>query len=434
MHVKKHLSFSGLRKILSKRFREFEDWRDKNRTEYLLHDFLMSGFAMMYFQDPSLLAFQGRLQKAYNLNNLKTMFDIDSIPKDTQIRDVLDKIPTDKLDAIFMDFLYQLQRGKQLEQYKFLNKSYLVPIDGTEYFSSRKLCCPGCLKKTRSKTDIRYHHQILQAVIVHPDMKQVLPLAPEPIQNEDGSKKQDCEINAGKRMITKIRTAHPKLKIIVTGDGLYSKQPFINELKKARMSYILVAKPTDHKVLFEWVDELRGLGDGGTLKTKDAKGNTRIYEWINKVPLNGTTKADDVNLFQFKIMNKNEKITFKNSWVTDLPIDKTNIKDLVKGGRARWKIENETFNTLKNQGYHIEHNYGHGQQNLSIVFFILNLLAFYMHQILELSDLIYQKCRQDFTSRKEFWNQIRCTFRFMIFESWETMLEKIIGPPDFMPP
>ncbi len=433
MHIKKHLGFSGLRKILSKRFLQVEDSREAGRVKYNLHDFFMTGFAMMYFQDPSLLTFQRRLQKAWNLNNLKTMFNIESIPQDTQLRDVLDQAPTDELEAIFSDYLYQLQRNKHLEHYQFLNGTYLIPIDGSQYFSSKKLCCPGCLTK-KSKGEIRYHHQILQAVIVHPDMKQVLPLAPEPIQNKDGTTKQDCEINAGKRIIAKIRKAHPKLKITIAGDGLYSKQPFIDELKTAGMSYILVAKPTDHKILFEWVDELTGLGDAKKLEIKDSKGKKYVYGWINQVPLNGTANADEVNFFQFKIINKNKKTTYKNSWVTDIHIDKGNIRNLVKGGRARWKVENETFNTLKNQGYHLEHNYGHGKKNLSMVFFMLNLLAFYTHQILELTDPLYQKCRQDFSSRKEFWNQIRCTFRFMVFESWESMIEKIIGPPDFMPP
>ena len=419
--------------MLSKRFSQVEDSRNQDRTEYRLHDFFMTGFAMMYFQDPSLLTFQRRLQKAWNLNNLKTMFNIESIPKDTQLRDILDQAPTEELEAIFSDYLHQLQRNKQLENYQFLNGTYLIPIDGSQYFSSKKLCCPGCLIK-KSKGQIRYHHQILQAVIIHPDMKQVLPLAPESIQNKDGSTKQDCEINAGKRIITKIRKAHPKLKITIGGDGLYSKQPFINELKKAGMSYTLVAKPTDHKILFEWVEELTGLGDGKKLEIKMPKGKRHVYEWINQVPLNGTADADEVNFFQFQIINKENKTTYKNSWVTDIAIDKSNIRDLVKGGRARWKVENETFNTLKNQGYHLEHNYGHGNKNLSMVFFMLNLMAFYTHQILELTDPLYQKCRQDFSSRKEFWNQIRCTFRFMVFENWESMIKKIIGPSDFMPP
>jgi len=434
VHIKKHLGFTGLRKMLSNRFLKANDNRDKSKTKYGLHDFFMTGFAMMFFQDPSLVAFQKRLQKVCNLNNLKTMFNIESIPKDSQLRDVLDQAPVDNLNKIFCDYLFQLQRGKHLEQYQFLKDRYLIPLDGSEYFSSNKICCPSCLRKEKVKGEVRYHHQILQAVIVHPDVKQVLPLAPEPISNKDGFKKQDCEINAGKRMISKIRKNHPKLKIIITGDGLYSKQPFIDELKQTEMSYILVAKPTDHKVLIEWVDELTALGDGHKLEIKQPKGKRHEYKWINNVPLNGSENADQVNFFQFKIMDKTGKVTYKNSWVTDISIDRSNIKDLVKGGRARWKIENETFNTLKNQGYHIEHNYGHGKKNLSLIFFILNLLAFYTHQILELTDLLYQQCRQEFTSRKEFWNQIRCTFRFMIFDSWEIMLRKIMGPPDYMPP
>lgn len=434
MHIKKHLGFTGLRKTLSNRFLQTKDNRDPSKTDYGLHDFFMTGFAMMFFQDPSLLAFQRRLQKASNLNNLKTMFHIESIPKDSQLRDILDQASVDNLNKIFCDFSLQLQRAKYLKQYQFLNRYYLMPIDGSEYFSSNQICCPGCLRKEKPKGSIRYHHQILQAAIVHPDMKQVLPLAPEPISNKDGAKKQDCEINAGKRLVSKIKQAHPKLEIIIAGDGLYSKQPFVDELKKAGMSYILVAKPTDHKILFEWADELTALGDGHKLEINQPKGKRHEYEWINKVPLNGSAHADKVNLFKFRIIDKNGKVTYKNSWVTNIHIDRSNIKELVKGGRARWKIENETFNTLKNQGYHIEHNYGHGKQNLSLIFFTLNLLAFYTHQILELTDLLYQQCRQEFSSRKEFWNQIRCTFRFMVFDSWEIMIQKIIGPPDYMPP
>src|SRR4030042_4967658 len=86
-------------------------------------------------------------------------------------------------------------------------------------------------------------------VIVCPGMREVIPLAPEPIANTDGAEKQDCEINAAKRLIGKLRQTHPKLKLIVTGDSLYSKQPFIDTIKAAGMPFILVAKPDDHKIL-----------------------------------------------------------------------------------------------------------------------------------------------------------------------------------------
>jgi len=336
------------------------------------------------------------------------------------------------LNPIFSDWLHRLQRGKHLEPYRFLDRYYLVPVDGSQYFSSNTIQCSGCLR-ANSKSGTRYYHQILQSVIVHPDMRQVLPLAPEPIQNTDGNKKQDCEVNAGKRMVANIRKQHPKLPIIIVGDGLYSKQPFIDAVKQSRMSFILVAKPDDHKVLFEWVRELQALGDGGSLEQTDKKGRKHRYRWINNVPLNGSKDADNVNFFQYELIPKN-KVTYRNSWVTDIPVNELNVVDLVKGGRARWKIENETFNTLKNQGYHIEHNYGHGSQHLSMNFFALNLLAFYMHQIFELTDRLYQHCRLKTSSRKSFFSLLRYTFQLLLFRDWQHFLNFIHAPPDVYAP
>ena len=434
MHLKKHLSFTALRKALSEHFRDIDDRRQSGKIDFTLHDCLMSGFAMMFFQDPSLLSFQRRMQDSIQKNNLNKVFNVKGIPSDTQIRDILDALQPDTLARVFPVFLHRLQRGKHLFNYQFLADSYLVSLDGSQYFSSEKISCPHCLV-AESKGKKRFHHQILQSVIVHPDMRQVLPLAPEQISNKDGAKKQDCERNAAKRVVHKIRKAYPKLNIIVTADGLYSNQPFIDEVKSTRMSFILVAKPDDHKLLFQWVDELTQLGAGGSMELIGEKGRKHRYQWVNKVPLNGSKDADDVNFFQYQIVSKSGKITYKNSWITDIVVDKDNVVDLVKGGRARWKIENETFNTLKNQGYHLEHNFGHGKQNLSMIFFILNVLAFYVHQILELTDLLYQTVRyRKFTSRKEFWNQLRCTFRILIFRSFEHMLAYILHPPDIMPP
>ncbi len=433
MHVKKHLGFAALRKIISERLCETEDCRQQGKVDYTLHDCLMSAFAMMFFQDPSLLEFQRRMQESINHNNLKTIFNIEAIPKDTQLRDVLDQCPTDKLEKVYADFFYHLQRSKQLQAYTFLEGMYLMPVDGSQYFSSEKICCPSCLTKTSPKGVTRYHHQILQAVIVHPDNKQVIPLAPETIENTDGTEKQDCEINAGKRLIHKIRKTHPKLKIIFSGDDLFSRQPFIDELKLANMSYILTAKPSSHKILFQWFTELKQLGGTSRLQFTDFKGRQHIYEWVNQIPLNGTKDADQVNFFDYQLVNKGQ-ITYRNSWVTDIFIDENNVAQLVKGGRARWKVENEAFNTLKNQGYHIEHNFGHGQKNLSTIFFLLNLLAFFVHQILELTDLHYQKCRAKFSARKEFWNQLRCTFRILLFKTWEQLLSFIISPPQARAP
>jgi len=432
LHAKKHLSFSAFRKLVSQRALEIEDTRQAGKVNYSLHDCCQSAFAMMFFQDPSINAFQERLQELRQVNNLKTLFAVDSIPKATQLRMVLDEIPSVEIERLFADFFRPFQRGKHLELFAFMDKTYLVALDGTQYFTSENISCDCCLAK-KNKDGVTYYHQVVAATLVCPDIRQVIPLAPEPIQNSDGSTKQDCERNAGKRIIRKIRSMHPRLKMIITGDGLYSNQPFIDEVKQNGMSFILVAKPSDHVVLYQWFSELKGMGGTKKLEFWDQKGRRHLYEWVNDIPLNGTKDADNVNYFEYTIF-KGEKTNYRNNWVTDIAISEDTIIQLVKGGRARWKIENEAFNTLKKQGYHLEHNFGHGDKHLSYNLLLFNFLAFFMHQICELCDPVYGRCRNKFTSRKEFWSQLKCTIRILIFPSFESLLGFIIDPEKGIPP
>jgi len=432
LHIKKHLGFNGLIKQISQRFGQIEDHRSREGA-YSIRDVMMSGLAMMFFQDPSMLQFQKRLTENFERNNLETLFGVANIPSETQMRDVIDACPPEKTEIIFSDIFRELQRGKQLESFRVLEDRYLIVLDGTEYFSSDKIHCPGCLYHKKSKGGLRYHHQIVQAALVQPGCRQVIPLSPEAVRNEDGHEKQDCEINAGKRLIKKIRRQHAKLNIIIGGDSLYSKQPFIRALEEVGMSYVLVAKPGDHPSMFEWVAEITKMNEIGRWEFAESEKRSHRYEWVNGLPLGADPKAPEVNFFQYHLM-VNGKVTYYNSWVTDVPVGKENVIELTRIGRARWKIENETFNTLKNQGYHIEHNFGHGRQNLSYNFFLLNLLAFFCHQIFELTDPLYRAARAAIGSRREYWNQLRCTIRIWVFPSWESLLATVWNPKQHPPP
>ncbi len=425
MHEKNHLSFSGLRSVLAEKAHSLPDIRQEGKVRYCVHDSVMCGFAMMYVQDPSLLQFQRRMEDVKETSNMKSLFHVDAIPGDKQIRKVLDEVDPSSLEEVFTEYFSILQRGKHLEPYRVLGRYYAVVIDGGEYFSSEKLNCPCCL--TRNK---RFVHQIVQAAIVHPDKSQVVPLAPEAVKNTDGREKQDCEINAGKRLIKKIRKTHPKLPLIIVGDSLYSKQPFVKDAGKEAMRFVLVAKETDHEVLMQYVDGARRLGGLTRIETKDHRGRLHVYEWINEVPLNGNDDAPSVNYFTYSLF-VNDKRTYYTSWVTDMPIEKKNIEELARIGRMRWKIENEVFNIVKNHGYHIEHNYGHGERHLSYNFFLLNMLAFFMHQIFELTDRLYQACRQKLGSKRNLWDHLRVSMRMLIFPDWETLLLRVYRPSEF---
>jgi len=431
MHTKKHLSFNALRKVLSRRFLEIPDFRQEGKVEHTIHDVLMSGFAMMFYQDSSLLQFQQKLQEALHRNNLQTLFQVTSIPKDSQMREVIDEVESRELEPLFEEFFRPLQRGKHLKEYRVLKDYYVVSMDGSEYFSSDKIHCSGCLKKETKKGKIWYEHQIVQAALMHPGKRQVFPLASEEVKNTDGRDKQDCEIEAGKRLAKKLRKSHFKLKIILVGDSLYSKQPFMEEVAEEGMRYVLVVKEDDHKLLMEWVNEQRQLKEVSRLEVKDKKGRLHRYEWINEVPLNGNKRTLWVNYFEYWLVDGG-KVTYHNSWVTDFTVSEGNVAELVRIGRCRWKIENETFNTLKNQGYHLEHNFGHGEKHLSVNFFLLNLLAFFMHQIFELTDPLYQECRRAFGSRRNLWDHLRISIRLLIFPDWETLLKRNLRPLDFL--
>lgn len=409
-------------------FRAIPDPRQQSKCTYSQHDILMTAFACMYFQDPSLLHFQQRLEQKYQTNNLKTIFGVENIPKESQLREVLDSIPSKEFAPIFKTFSERLRRHKHLEEYNILPGVLLCPIDGTEYHSSTEVHCDQCLSKQQKNGPTRYSHAVLQGAIMHPDKKQVIPVMPEAIQNGDGQKKQDCESNAAKRFIKNLRETYPRQKFMIGGDGLMSHQPMIEAVIDNQMHYLFVAKPGDHKYMFEWLDDYT---EQPCTEHVDEKGRTHHYRWQNEVPLHGGNNAKEVNFFEYKLIRKCGKVTFKNSWVTDIEITENNVKQLTQAGRCRWKIENECFNTLKNQGYHIEHNYGHGSQFLSYNMYLLTLLAFTFHQIFELTDGMYQACRVSYGSKAHLWENFRSTIRMLIVDSWAQLMDLMLNADDY---
>ena len=180
----------------------------------------------------------------------------------------------------------------------------------------------------------------------------------------------------------------------------------------------------------EYVEGAKALKETSRLETRDVKGRLHVYEWINGVPLNGNEDAPSVNWLSCELHDKGKR-TYHNAWVSDFSVDEKNVEELARIGRCRWKIENETFNTLKNQGYHIEHNFGHGAEHLSFNFFLLNLLAFFMHQIFELTDQLYQACREKRGTKRSLWEHLRVYMASFVFPDWETMLAAVRSPSEF---
>lgn len=404
------------------------DETSKGTPDISLADNLMSGFAVFSLKDSSLLAFDRR--RIAEEANLKAIYGMHNIPCDTQMRTRLDEVNPDSLRLPFSSVFGVLQRGRLLEQMLFMENCYLVSIDGTGYFSSEKLSSPYCLEKKHSATGKTFFQlQALGAAIVHPDRKEVIPLPPEPICKKDGDTKNDCERNACKRWLDKFRKDHPHLKVIVTEDGLSSNAPHIRDLKEHKCHFILGLKEGDHAYLSEYIATalIEGKVTEHTVVDSNNSEVRHTFRFLNGVPINKSNQDLLVNVLEYWEITNTKQTHF--CWVTDFTITRNNAFQIMRGGRARWKIENETFNTLKNQGYHFEHNYGLGKKYLSMVFVNLMMLAFLVDQALQLSCPLFQAALKKSGCKRELWENIRSVFRFFFVDSMEMIYRIILSGP-----
>ena len=281
--ARQQLSMGGLLSIARNQFDKVVIEKESQRSSSALSDCLMSGLAIFSMKYPSLLSFDKAQDDPIIEHNIKTLFDVKNVPCDTYLRKRLDEVNPRLLRGAFKSIFTALQRGKALEDYTYLDNSYLISIDGTGTFSSSTVHCDQCNIKESKKTGTTYYHQMLNAVIVHPDKREVIPLCPEAILKADGQTKNDCERNAAKRLLQDLRREHPHLKITIIEDGLSSNGPHIRLLKELNMHYILGAKSDDHKFLYDWVATSTHVK---THETLDEKGVIRRYRYLNNVPLN----------------------------------------------------------------------------------------------------------------------------------------------------
>src|SRR5467141_3499822 len=416
---RKYLSADALFRLVHTGFANIPDDRPAE-ADISLPDVLMSAFAMFSLKAPSLLAFD----KERAEGNLHTIYGIARVPCDTRMREILDPVSPTWLRPVFTSVFRQLQRGKALEAMVFLDGHYLLALDGTGYFSSPTIHCESCLQKVHRNGSVTYSHQMLGAAIIHPDMRAVIPLMPEPIGRHDGTDKNDCERNAAKRFIIKLRQDHPHLKFIVTEDSLSSNAPHIETLHHHALHYILGVKEGDHAFLFQRVQEAEHAGRVTYYERHDrAAGVIHRFRFVNDVPLNASNVDVRVNFIEYWEIGDGKVQHF--SWVTDLRVSRRTVFHLMRGGRARWKIENETFNTLKNQGDHFAHNYGHGEKNLSVVFAMLMMLAFLVDQTQQRCCGLFQAVWAKLGSKRLLWERMRALFYDYALESMQQLLEAL---------
>ncbi len=412
----------------------FPDPRQGRTGNIAMADFGLSAFAMFFMQSVSFLAFQRRLEQGYGRSNCQTLFGIEKIPSDNYIRTMLDCADPALLQPCFAHVEQLLTEPPVRQAFARLGGRIIVALDGTEYFRSEKLGCGNCLTCKHSNGKIDHYHTLLAATVVAPGHSKVIPLFPEFIVTQDGAEKQDCERNAVKRWYEKhgerLRPSRP----VYLGDDIFACQPIAKMLKDNGDDFIFTAKESSHKALYDFMAGAEP--ERHEVKVRKRKSTeTRRYRWFQDVPLRDGKDAMLVNWIGMEIADAKGKVKFSTAWVTSLPVSKYNVADIADAGRSRWKIENESFNVMKNHGYELEHNFGHGEKFLAMTLAAFNLLAFAWHTVLDLVEPPWQAAREAVAKRTTFFGDLLTLTTYIVFPSWLVFLEAIATskiPPELL--
>ena len=413
------------------------DHRIGANTQYEIKDAALSAFGIFFTQSKSFLTYQRMIAERKGKSNVSSLFGVERIPSDNQIRNLLDPQEPELLYGVFAKGLKALEESSQMEAFRSYGGQVLISCDGTGTISSQKIHCPNCSRRELASGEILYTHYAILPVIVKAGKSRVLVLEPEFITPQDGYEKQDCERAAIKRWVKRNAECFARRQYTLLGDDLYACQPICELFMEAGFNFILVCKPDSHVALYEQVDFLTKMGQVEQVRMRHWNGRygeIHHYRWVNGVPLRRGEDALQVNWCEVTITREdNGERLYHNAFITHHELTSANVVPIVRDGRARWKSENETNNVLKTKGYHLEHNFGHGEQFLANFMITLNLLAFLFHTLLELLDEQYWQLRQHLVARRDFFNDLRALLRYMLFDNWNHLMHFMLVSLELVP-
>lgn len=418
------LSFDRLRSILVATVAHLPDYRTRPNTIYELSDAALGAFAVFFMQSESFLAYQRDMQRAHGHNNAQSLFGIEQVPSDPHIRNLLDPIAPEHLAGPFWRIFEHLRDGDYLPAYQGHFGGWLLALDGTNYFSSQKIHCPQCTVRVMNDRTY-YSHSLVAPLLVAPGQPRVIALEPEFVRPQDGVEKQDCELRAAERWLRRNAAHFGASSVTLLGDDLYCHQPFCELVVATGWHFVFTCKPTSHPAVYEEVDLLTKAGGvSGLTEQHFVDGHPQVwhYRYASRLPLRVDTHPMYVNWCEVTITRPDGALVYHNAWATDQPLTPAALHTFVCAARTRWKSENENNNVLKNYGYHLEHNFGHGDQYLALVLVMLNLLAFLFHTVLELCDEQYRRVRAELVVRRTFFNDLQALTHYLHFDSWSALI------------
>lgn len=357
MMVSNHF-FSSLREWIL----EMEDPRNQSYTTYTQADLVYMSILKNICSQKSMREMDENFNNDTCIETLSIMSgnqNLDEMPHYDTLNYYLERLSPEALSELRKKMIKSLIRGKQFNRNRLSGKYWRVILDGTGLFYFKEKHCENCLVTTKKTEDGKnmklYYHKVLEAKIVLRD-NIIISLGTEFIENEsEDVSKQDCETNAAKRLLSRIKKEYSRLPICVQGDALYATEPMMCLCRENNWKYIFTHKDTRQKTLgesYEWIKN--GEGVNRKIGICGEKGSAFYANHVEEVA--GKTEVMNVYEYEYEATENNENarvIRFK--WVTNIELNNKNIEEMILAGRGRWKIENEGFNNQKNGIYRIEH-------------------------------------------------------------------------------
>ena len=423
------------------------DSRHGRNKRYSLPDAASCAFSLFFLQSPSFLHFQRRMQQQTSRSNCQTLFGIESIPCDNQIRNLLDGVAPDSFRNLFPLCLDTLRDEGALEPFLRLGGRLLVALDGIQIHCSDSIRCRQCsTRHVGSDKTEQYFHTMLSASVVADGHSRVLPLMGEFVQPQQDPaagrpelseqiRKQDCERNAAQRWIPDHSDELRPYRPVLLGDDLYCCQSVCHTVLDAGADFVFVCKPNSHKRLYELLHD-QFMRSTGWLKTRNRKKQVERhrFRWMNGVAVRDSDDAVEGAWIEYAIERKGKR-TYTNTFFTSLEVTADNVAAIARAGRARWKIENEGFNCLARHGYNLKRNFGHGSDGLANLLATLNLFAFALHAVLDCVCDLWRQCRGRTGTRRAFFEKLRVLTEYFCFPHWTALFETMLKqrPPPGLP-
>ncbi len=432
----KSLSFGAVISAIKEVFEGLPDQRKGKNGVYAMEDAALAAFSVFYTQSPSFLAHQRAMEKTKGRSNAQSLFEMALIPTDACIRKLLDPVDPQHIYPLFEQIFGALDAGGHIDAFRVkLDSSapeadmLLIALDGTQYHQSADIHCHQCTKTEHRDGSVSYSHTMVSPVVVTPASNEVICLPPEFVAPQDGHAKQDCETMAAKRWLAAHGNRYAARGATFLGDDLYARQPLCEQVLASGGNFIFVCKPSSHGTVYEWINDLQRINAVPAHQVTWRKGRTvytDTYRFVADVPLRDRDDALKVNWLELTTRDASGKETYHNAWITRHALDSDNVASIAEAGRARWKIENGANNVMKTKGYHLEHNFGHGEQHLASLFATFNLLAFLLHTFQGMVSEKYRLVREHLGTRTKFFHDIQALTTYWCFESFEALLDFMI--------